>query len=73
MEANSRVNNKKLLIVQSHLKDKVAYKFILSYFHLIFFIKNLRLGFSMMSHGVMEVWQVLQYGHIYHSHNYTII
>ena len=55
MEANSRVNNKKLLIVQSHLKDKVAYKFILSYFHSIFFIKNLRLGFSMMSHGVMEV------------------
>ena len=55
MEANSRVNNKKLLIVQSHLKDKVAYKFFLSYFHLIFLIKNLRLGFSIISHDVIEV------------------
>ena len=70
MEGNSRVDDKKLLIAQSHLKDKVVYKFILPYF---FIIRNLRLEFSMISQGVIEVWQVLQCGHIYHSHNHTII
>jgi len=55
MEGNGRVDDKKLLIAQSHLKDKVVYKFILSYFHFIFIIRNLRLEFSMISHSVIEV------------------
>ena len=35
MEGNGRVDDKKLLIAQSHLKDKVVYKFILLYFHFL--------------------------------------